>query len=433
MKGNIRILFSIALALLVLETAAEERKELRMREFDPIDVGAEVHGSGWESLAGRFVRLEDSAEGLVRKPVWDLSRNSAGLSLVFRSNTRRLELSFDVFGWKGMNHMPATGVSGVDLFAYKPDGEELWCAAKFMPQFKEEYIEVPATGSQTATAQTSTAQTSSTPSSAQTTTAQTTTAQTSSDPSSAHARTVRVTRVAYSFEQIDYEEGCEEYEWHLYLPLYNTVENFRMAVEEGCRLEWVPRDERQPIVVYGTSIAQGACATRPGMAWTNLVERELRYPVVNLGFSGNGKLEAELFALLDQIDAGVYIIDCLPNIKVTDNFEEKLEAGIKLLREHHSCPILVVDHSGHTNDRTNLSRCFPDELNRRQAALVKRLRKEGIKQLYYLTRNEIAWDKDSMVEGIHPNDRGMMQQAEAVCGKLRQIDRRCRELNLKSR
>ena len=409
MKGNIRILFSIALALLVLETAAEERKELRMREFDPIDVGAEVHGSGWENLAGRFVRLEDSAEGLVRKPVWDLSRNSAGLSLVFRSNTRRLELSFDVFGWKGMNHMPATGVSGVDLFAYKPDGEELWCAAKFMPQFKEEYIEVPATGSQTATAQTS------------------------SDPSSAQARTVRVTRVAYSFEQIDYEEGCEEYEWHLYLPLYNTVENFRMAVEEGCRLEWVPRDERQPIVVYGTSIAQGACATRPGMAWTNLVERELRYPVVNLGFSGNGKLEAELFALLDQIDAGVYIIDCLPNIKVTDNFEEKLEAGIKLLREHHSCPILVVDHSGHTNDRTNLSRCFPDELNRRQAALVKRLRKEGIKQLYYLTRNEIAWDKDSMVEGIHPNDRGMMQQAEAVCGKLRQIDRRCRELNLKSR
>ena len=414
MKGNIRILFSIALALLVLDAAAEERKELRMREFDPIDVGAEVHGSGWESLAGRFVRLEDSAEGLVRKPVWDLSRNSAGLSLVFRSNTRRLELSFDVFGWKGMNHMPATGVSGVDLFAYKPDGEELWCAAKFMPQFKEEYIEVPATGSQTATAQTS-----STPSSAQTNIAQ--------------ARTVRVTRVAYSFEQIDYEEGCEEYEWHLYLPLYNTVENFRMAVEEGCRLEWVPRDERQPIVVYGTSIAQGACATRPGMAWTNLVERELRYPVVNLGFSGNGKLEAELFALLDQIDAGVYIIDCLPNIKVTDNFEEKLEAGIKLLREHHSCPILVVDHSGHTNDRTNLSRCFPDELNRRQAALVKRLRKEGIKQLYYLTRNEIAWDKDSMVEGIHPNDRGMMQQAEAVCWKLRQIDRRCRELNLKSR
>ena len=409
MKGNIRILFSIALALLFLETAAEERKELRMREFDPIDVGAEVHGSGWESLAGRFVRLEDSAEGLVRKPVWDLSRNSAGLSLVFRSNTRRLELSFDVFGWKGMNHMPATGVSGVDLFAYKPDGEELWCAAKFMPQFKEEYIEVPATGSQTATAQTS------------------------STPSTAQARKVRVTRVAYSFEQIDYEEGCEEYEWHLYLPLYNTVENFRMAVEEGCRLEWVPRDERQPIVVYGTSIAQGACATRPGMAWTNLVERELRYPVVNLGFSGNGKLEAELFALLDQIDAGVYIIDCLPNIKVTDNFEEKLEAGIKLLREHHSCPILVVDHSGHTNDRTNLSRCFPDELNRRQAALVKRLRKEGIKQLYYLTRNEIAWDKDSMVEGIHPNDRGMMQQAEAVCGKLRQIDRRCRELNLKSR
>lgn len=419
MKGNIRFLFGVSLALVVLETSsafpqakgipasaeaasyAEERKELRMREFDPIDEGAEVHGNGWESLAGRFVRLEDSAEGLVRKPVWDLSRNSAGLSLVFRSNTRRLDLSFDVYGWKGMNHMPATGVSGVDLFAYKPDGEELWCAAKFMPQFKEEYVEVQGAA-----------------------------AQTNSATGNAPAGKIRVTRVAYIFEQIDYEEGCEEYEWHLYLPLYNTVENFRMAVEEGCRLEWVPRDKRQPIVVYGTSITQGACATRPGMAWTNLVERELRYPVVNLGFSGNGKLEAELFALLDLIDAGVYIIDCLPNIKVTDNFEEKLEAGIKLLREHHSSPILVVEHSGHTNERTNLSRCFPDELNRRQAAVVKRLQQEGVKQLYYLTRNEISWDKDCMVEGVHPNDRGMMQQAKAVCGKLRQIDSRCRELKL---
>lgn len=373
----------------------EESKEVRMRQLDPIEEGAQVHGSGWASLAGSFVRLEESAEGLVRKPLWDLSRNSAGLSLVFRSNTRRLDVSFDVYGGSGMNHMPATGVSGVDLFAYKPDGEELWCAAKFMPQFKEEYVEAQATGGQ--------------------------------------AKRIRVTRVSYSFEQIDYEDGCEEYEWHLYLPLYNTVENFRIAVEEGCRLEWVPRDCRQPIVVYGTSIAQGACATRPGMAWTNLVERELRYPVVNLGFSGNGKLEPELFSLLDQIDAAVYIIDCLPNIKVSDTLEDKLEAGIKLLREHHSCPILMVDHSGYTNERTNFSRGFTEELNRRQAAVVKRLQREGIKDLYYLTRNEIAWDKDSMVEGVHPNDIGMVQQAGAVCRKLHHIDRKSREMNLKGR
>ena len=105
------------------------------------------------------------------------------------------------------------------------------------------------------------------------------------------------------------------------------------------------------------------------MAWTNLVERELRYPVVNLGFSGNGKLEPELFSLLDQIDAAVYIIDCLPNIKVSDTLEDKLEAGIRLLREHHSCPILMVDHSGYTNERTNFSRGFTEELNRRHQGL----------------------------------------------------------------
>lgn len=46
-----------------------------------------------------------------------------------------------------------------------------------------------------------------------------------------------------------------------------------------------------PIVLYGTSIAQGACASRPGMAWGNIVSRSLEIPLINLGFSGNGKLE----------------------------------------------------------------------------------------------------------------------------------------------
>ena len=65
--------------------------------------------------------------------------------------------------------------------------------------------------------------------------------------------------------------------------------------------------------------------------------------------------------------------------------------------------------------------------------MVKRLQREGIKDLYYLTRNEIAWDKDSMVEGVHPNDIGMVQQAGAVCRKLHHIDRKSREMNLKGR
>ena len=69
-----------------------------------------------------------------------------------------------------------------------------------------------------------------------------------------------------------------------------------------------------PIVVYGTSIAQGGCASRPGLAWTNILGRKLDRPVINLAFSGNGKLEKELIELLSEIDASLYVLDCLPNL-----------------------------------------------------------------------------------------------------------------------
>ena len=59
-----------------------------------------------------------------------------------------------------------------------------------------------------------------------------------------------------------------------------------------------PAVQESPIVLYGTSIAQGACASRPAMAWANIVGRKLEHLLINLGFSGNGKLECEIIELI---------------------------------------------------------------------------------------------------------------------------------------
>ena len=50
------------------------------------------------------------------------------------------------------------------------------------------------------------------------------------------------------------------------------------------------RPAGRPIVWYGTSIAQGGVVTRPGMAFTNIIARNLGREVLNFGFSGNGKM-----------------------------------------------------------------------------------------------------------------------------------------------
>ena len=53
--------------------------------------------------------------------------------------------------------------------------------------------------------------------------------------------------------------------------------------------------------------------------------------------------------------------------------------------------------------------------------IYKVLKKQGVKHLYYLSHDELGFTQDSMVEGLHPNDLGMRQYADAYLRKLRKI------------
>ena len=87
--------------------------------------------------------------------------------------------------------------------------------------------------------------------------------------------------------------------------------------------------------------------------------------------------------------------------------------GIHRLREKHATPILLVEHSGYTNFMTNQSseesfRKANIELKRAYNALIK----EGVKDIYYMTYEEIGLSMDEMVEGVHPSDLGMRKYAD---------------------
>ncbi len=153
--------------------------------------------------------------------------------------------------------MPATGVSGIDLYSKTIDGKWLWAAGKF--SFKD--------------------------------------------------------TITYHFTNLlPNDQHVNNREYTLYLPLYNSVKWMEITVPKAALFKSLPVRKDNPIVVYGTSIAQGACASRPGLAWTNILGRKLDRPVINLAFSGNGKLEKELIELLSEIDASLYVLDCLPNL-----------------------------------------------------------------------------------------------------------------------
>ncbi len=197
-----------------------------------------------------------------------------------------------------------------------------------------------------------------------------------------------------------------------------------IGTPQGASFILQPRRTEKPVVVYGTSIAHGACSSRPGMAWANIVRRNLDMPLVNLGFSGNGRLEPELVDLVNELDAAVYVLDCMPNL--TQKTEQEVTAlvldAVAKIRAKSNTPILLVEHAGYSNAPTNAAQYeLYTRLNRGQRVAFDKLMNEGTPNLFYLTHDQLGFSPDSWVDYVHPSDLGAQKQADAVTAKLKEI------------
>lgn len=346
-----------------------------------------IEGQAWpDEVQAPYDRLPARVAGRVAKDVWGLSSHSAGLMIRFRSNAEEIKIRYGT-KWNseidgpqknfGMDHMPATGVSGVDLYAIDSDGKELWCAGK--RSFSD--------------------------------------------------------TISYRYEALKPNDGYHDKgrEYRLYLPLYNQVTWMEIGVDEHAYFEALPVRKEKPIVVYGTSIAQGACASRPGMAWTTILGRKMDCPIINLGFNGSGRLELPVIELIAEIDAKIYILDCMPNLSVDawesigiKNGQEVknrvIESVRKLKIAQPDIPVLLVDHAGFTEEYISDKRKQHYSVaNQLQQAAFYQLQQEGYEGIYYLTKKEIGLQIDDMVDGTHPTDLGMMRYALSYEKSLRSI------------
>lgn len=327
-----------------------------------------IQGTGWaqEALSGSYQRLPDRAEKTVRKQVWDLSQDCAGMYLKFHTNATSIQVRYQVSGALSLPHMPATGVSGVDLYATDCNGRQYWCAPQF--QFGD--------------------------------------------------------TICYTYPRLTYRNNHGKgNEYTLYLPLYNHVRWLQIGTPEGSLFGFLRHTREKPVVIYGTSIAQGACASRPGMAWSNILQRELDLPVVNLGFSGNGQLEETVFNLLAETDAALYVIDCMPNMtgNRTAQIQERLEKGIGIIRKKSSAPILLVEHDGYMGYHTSGAQEESFRATNRELRAAFSRFQPHVENLHYLSFEEIGMDMDSQVDGTHASDWGMRQYATAYGKKIAQL------------
>jgi hypothetical protein len=370
---KLKYLFGILICFLIAENAAAQATETFTWWNPAANAFPVLEGQAWPGKVKNFYdRLPAKAEQTVRKEVWDLSHHSAGLYITFKTNAGSIVVRYGVAskGNFAMPHMPATGVSGVDLYAIDHSGNWVWAPGKY-------------TFSDTITYQ-------------------------------------------FSNIEVDQQSKGRDGEFRLFLPLYNAVSWMEIGVPEGNTFTAMPLSEEKPVVIYGTSIAQGGCASRPGMAWTAILERQLDYPLINLGFSGNGRLEKPVIDLMTEIDAKIYVLDCLPNlVNIPDKeLENRIRESVSGLRaKRPSTPILLVEHSlGSHSGIVNAKRVEDCERSTKvlQQTFVK-LQGEGVKNIYILSTAALGMDINSTVDGSHPTDLGMKQHADAYAKIIREI------------
>lgn len=170
------------------------------------------------------------------------------------------------------------------------------------------------------------------------------------------------------------------------------------------------------MVVYGSSIVQGPSACRPGMACPAILQRDLGIDVINLGFSGNAKMEKAVGTYLATVPADCYVLDCIPNPS-PEEIEERIVPFIKQLRKQNpATPIILVETVFRENGNFDLElgkRVKKQNENARKG--YDKLVKEGIKQLYYISSDQlIGTDHEATTDGVHLSDLGFKRIAEAI-------------------
>lgn len=340
--------------------AVEENSEILWYDIELLG----IEGKGWTETKAKFDRLPAKAEGVVRGAVWGLSRQAAGLAVRFKTDATTIHARWSLTGSNlAMSHMPATGVSGLDLYVKTEAGHWRWLA---------------------------------------------------------NGRPTALENRATLAQGIP----AGEREYMLYLPLYNGVTSVEIGVDKSDYIERLPRAaDVKPIVFYGTSITQGGCASRPGMVHTAILGRRLDCEVINLGFSGNGKMEQEVADLLAELDVAVYVIDCLPNMNA-EEVAARTEPLVHTLRKAHpTTPILLVEDRSYSDAFLVESKRQRNETSREVfRAAYDRLLAEGVTGLAYLEGEHLLGDDgEATVDSSHPTDLGFMRMADAFEPLLKQL------------
>lgn len=360
------LLLLLVLVFICSVSKAEDKKELKYINAQEL----RVINKGFDDTFGDYTRIPKWMKDSVRPTLWERAQCSSGIAIRFATNSKRIGVKYTLLWDTHMLHMADTGLKGTDLYRLSDDG--VW-----------EYVNTNRPNADKATKQ---------------------------------------------CEKI-YVENLEGdmREFMIYLPLYDGVTVMWVGVDEDAVIQKPiidnPRQSKK-VVMYGTSILQGGCACRPGMASTNMLQRDLNCEVVNIGISGEGKMDMVIAKALASIpDVTAYVLDPIPNCTemMCDTLTYDFVNYIRKARPE--VPIVMVE--GQMYPYAKFDSFFRNYLPKKNAAFRKnyeKLMKDNPKNLYYVTcEGLIGEDGEGTVDGIHLTDLGFRRYADKLIPVLKPL------------
>lgn len=385
----------LLLSMLLLVCAGAQTSNEQEVKFISID-SLMIIGKGFEQTTAKYGRVPEALRTELRPELLQLGANSSGLAVRFNTNSSFVAVKWTVLNDVNMNHMPGTGIKGLDLYVL--DGGSWHYVGTAKPNSKSRAKSIANTSTNPAINSGNNA-----------------VANESVNPKESYAVFVKNMTV-------------QNREFIAYLPLYDGVTSVEIGVEQEAQVR-LPQNNRlikselkKPILFYGTSITQGGCASRPGMAYTNILGRMLNRETLNLGFSGNGRLDFSMAKAINMADVESVVLDCLPNTTAQSVRDSAYNFISHIAKERPSMKIYMVENPNFPYLIVNQeAKAQIEEENSEWRELYARLVGEGFSNIIYIRGdNLLGQDGESTVDGVHFTDLGFLRYAQALMEYLNQ-------------
>lgn len=315
-----------------------------------------------------YYRMPREIAAKVSEGVDFLNTYTAGIRVRFSTNSPYIAIGVKWECLRRMNHMPASGSSGFDLFRVN-NGKHKFIASLIPTSF---------------------------------------------DSIGGYSSFKYLNAPIY---EPHFTDG-EVYDYILNFPLYNDVTELYIGIKEGSVFEKGGEySNKAPVVFYGSSITQGGCASRPGNCYQNFLSRALDMDYVNLGFSGNGKAEDIMVTYLAGLEMSAFVSDYDHNAPTEEHLKNTHYKLYETIRKSHpNLPYIMITKPDYRNcewkRRTIIFETF------------MKAREAGDKNVYFIDGaglfNGDEWDACT-VDGCHPNDLGFYKMAQGILPVLKNV------------